>query len=112
MKFLRISVFAVGALAVAGCQAFLPAVSYTCRHGEHGPAASLEAAKINEELIYNLSALCAKEEANATEKDEKLEESFSSDSFTYASKERSEADAARWLSAVEKSVELLSNAPV
>lgn len=43
---------------VAGCQAFLPAISFTCRHGEHGPAASLEAAKINEELIYNLSSLC------------------------------------------------------
>ena len=47
--------------SLAGCQAFLPALSFSCRHGEFGPAASLEAAKVNEELIHNLSALCAKE---------------------------------------------------
>lgn len=47
--------------AVSGCQAFLPAISFSCRHGEYGPSSSLEAAKINEELIHNLSALCAKE---------------------------------------------------
>lgn len=46
---------------LAGCQAFLPAVSFTCRTGEFGPSASLEAAKINEELIHNLSSLCAQE---------------------------------------------------
>ena len=46
---------------LGGCQALLPAVSYSCRHGEFGPSATLEAAKINEELIFNLSSLCAKE---------------------------------------------------
>lgn len=49
-------------LLLTGCQAFLPALSFSCRHGEFGPAASLEAAKVNEELIHNLSSLCAKEE--------------------------------------------------
>lgn len=53
-------------LLLGGCQALLPAVSFTCRHGEFGPSASLEAAKINEELIYNLSSLCAKEAENAS----------------------------------------------
>lgn len=46
---------------LTGCQAFLPALEFSCRHGEFGPAASLSAAKVNEELIHNLSALCAKE---------------------------------------------------
>lgn len=58
MKLLTIVTVMVG---LTGCQAFLPAVSFSCRHGEFGPAASLEAAKINEELIYNLSSLCQKE---------------------------------------------------
>ncbi len=44
-----------------GCASFLPAISFSCRTGEFGPAATLEAAKINEELIYNLSTLCAVE---------------------------------------------------
>lgn len=56
-RFLLIAAVLLG----SGCQAFLPAVSYSCRHGEFGPSASLEAAKINEELIHNLSSLCAKE---------------------------------------------------
>ena len=60
-KMLRMLILVLAVLALAGCQALLPAVSYTCRHGEFGPSASLEAAKINEELIFNLSSLCAKE---------------------------------------------------
>ncbi len=47
-----------------GCSSFLPAISFSCRTGEFGPAATLEAAKINEELIYNLSTLCAVEDRN------------------------------------------------
>ncbi len=45
----------------SGCSSFLPAISFSCRTGEFGPSATLEAAKINEELIYNLSSLCQKE---------------------------------------------------
>ena len=62
MKRITLVVLSVCSIIfVSGCQAFLPALSFSCRHGEFGPAASLEAAKVNEELIHNLSALCAKE---------------------------------------------------
>ena len=59
MKLVSVAILMV---CLTGCQAFLPAVSFSCRHGEHGPAANLEAAQINEELIHNLSSLCSTEE--------------------------------------------------
>lgn len=58
MKFIAVIMCGV---ILSGCSAFLPAISFSCRHGEFGPSSSLEAAKINEELIHNLSSLCAKE---------------------------------------------------
>ena len=58
---MKVALVIVVMFVLSGCQAFLPAISFSCRHGEFGPSSSLEAAKINEELIHNLSALCAKE---------------------------------------------------
>ncbi len=56
MKFVLVLMCVV---MISGCSMFLPALSFSCRHGEFGPSASLEAAKVNEELIFNLSSLCA-----------------------------------------------------
>ena len=68
--YLATIIIVVSCVGLSGCQAFLPAVSFSCRHGEFGPSATLEAAKINEELIYNLSSLCQRsvsDEATTTE---------------------------------------------
>lgn len=66
---MKLIILVVSVLCLAGCQAFLPAISFSCRHGEFGPAASLEAAQVNEELIYNLSSLCQKGSSDETTKD-------------------------------------------
>ena len=64
--YLATIIIVVSCVALGGCQAFLPAISFSCRHGEFGPSASLEAAKVNEELIYNLSSLCQESSSGET----------------------------------------------
>ena len=63
LKFVKVVLFFVvfvGVLALSGCAP----MQFTCSHGEFGPKARLTSLDVDEELVHNLSSLCAKEVAD------------------------------------------------